>query len=101
MLKPDLVHLVSAGYTAFLQTPPYTRFGYNSRVFYQGVSFELERGNKAIARLCPVTTPRRVAVHDLNRLFAALPRLNEDAESFVQDLDAIRKAALPEQDPWA
>jgi len=30
MLKPDLVHLVSAGYTAFLQTPPYTRFGYNS-----------------------------------------------------------------------
>ena len=72
-----------------------------NRVFYQGVSFELERGNKAIARLCPVATPRRVAVRDLNRLFAALPRLNEDAQSFAQDLDAIRKAALPEQDPWA
>ncbi len=72
-----------------------------NRIFYQGVSFELERGNKTIARLCPVAAPRQVAVRDLNRLFAALPHLNEDAESFDQDLDAIRKAASPEQDPWA
>jgi antitoxin (DNA-binding transcriptional repressor) of toxin-antitoxin stability system len=72
-----------------------------NRVFYQGASFDLERGNKVIARLCPVSAPRVVAVRDLNRLFAELPRLNEDAESFAQDLDAIRQAAPPEQDSWA
>lgn len=72
-----------------------------NRVFYQGASFELERGNKVIARLCPVSAPRRVAVRDLNRLFAELPQLNEDAECFAQDLEAIRRAAGPECDPWA
>ncbi|HHW78711.1 MAG TPA: antitoxin [Xanthomonadaceae bacterium] len=72
-----------------------------NRVFYQGASFELERGNKVIARLCPALTSRRVAVRDLNRLFAELPKLYEDAESFAQDLEAIRKAAKPEPDPWA
>jgi antitoxin (DNA-binding transcriptional repressor) of toxin-antitoxin stability system len=72
-----------------------------NRVFYQGASFELERGNKVIAKLCPVSAPRTVPVRELNRLFAELPRLNEDAERFAQDIDAIRKAALPERDPWA
>ncbi|MBK8534129.1 MAG: antitoxin [Candidatus Competibacteraceae bacterium] len=69
-----------------------------NRVFYQGVSFELKRGNRVIAKLCPASAPCKVAVRDLNRLFAELPRLNEGAESFAQDIDAIRKAALPEQD---
>jgi antitoxin (DNA-binding transcriptional repressor) of toxin-antitoxin stability system len=72
-----------------------------NRVFYQGASFEVERGNKVIARLGPVSAPRSIAVRDLNRLFAELPKLHEDAESFAQDLDAIRKTALPEVDPWA
>ena len=72
-----------------------------NRVFYQGASFELERGNKVIARLCPAAAPGRVAVRDLNHLFAKLPRLNEDAESFAKDLEEIRKAALPERDSWA
>lgn len=69
-----------------------------NRAFYQGVSFELKRGNRVIAKLCPASAPRKVAVRDLNRLFAELPKLNEDAESFAQHLDAIRKAALPDQD---
>ncbi len=72
-----------------------------NRVFYQGASFELERSNKVIARLCPVSAPRTVAVQELNRLFAELPKLHEDADRFAQDLEAIRKAALPERDPWA
>lgn len=72
-----------------------------NRVFYQGASFELERSNKVIARLYPVSAPRTVPVRELNRLFAELPRLNEDAERFAQDIDAIRKAALPERNPWA
>jgi antitoxin (DNA-binding transcriptional repressor) of toxin-antitoxin stability system len=72
-----------------------------NRVFYQGVSFELERGNKVIAKLCPVSASRGVAVRDLNRLFAELPKLHEDAESYAQDLEAIREAAKPETNPWA
>lgn len=71
-----------------------------NRVFYQGVSFELERGNRVIAKLCPASASRRVAVRDLNRLFAELPKLNEDVEPFARDLDTIRKAALPERDSW-
>ncbi len=72
-----------------------------NRVFYQGASFELERGNRVIAKLCPASAPREVAIRDLNRLFAELPKLNEDAEPFAQDLDAIRKAVLPGRDLWA
>ncbi|MCB1823508.1 MAG: hypothetical protein H6969_12245 [Gammaproteobacteria bacterium] len=49
----------------------------------------------------PAPTPGKVTVRALNCLLAALPKLNEDAESFAQDLDAIRKAALPARNPWS
>ncbi|QQS54817.1 MAG: hypothetical protein IPM89_02945 [Candidatus Competibacteraceae bacterium] len=48
----------------------------------------------------PAPTPSKVAVRALNCLLAALPKLNEDAESFAQDLDAIREAVLPARNPW-
>ena len=62
---------------------------------------ETEHYNPATPDSRPTPTPGKVAVRVLNHLFVALPKLNEDAESFDQDLDAIRKAASPEQDPWA
>jgi len=71
-----------------------------NRVAYQGTSFELERNHRVIARLTPVSAPRRVAVADLNRLFAELPRLGEDAEAFAEDLEAIRRELPPERNPW-
>ena len=48
----------------------------------------------------PAPAPGKLAVRVLNRLFAELPKLNEDAESFAQDIEAIRKAVLPARNPW-
>ena len=72
-----------------------------NRVYYQGVSFELERNNKVIAHLVPVTAPATVMVRDLNRLFAELPELDEEATAFAADVVAIRGEIPPEGDPWA
>jgi antitoxin (DNA-binding transcriptional repressor) of toxin-antitoxin stability system len=72
-----------------------------NRVYYQGASFELERNNKVIARLVPVTASATIMVQDLNRLFAELPSLDEDAQTFAEDVEAIRREIPPEGDPWA
>ena len=64
-----------------------------NRVFYQGTIVELERGNKVIARISPVTPESPLKVKDLNRLFVELPSLGEDAKAFAKDLADIRKAS--------
>ena len=71
-----------------------------NRVAYQGASFELERNHRVIAHLTPVSMPRQVAVADLNRLFAHLPRLDEDAENFAETLESVRRELPSESDPW-
>ena len=71
-----------------------------NRVLYQGASFELERGNKVIARISPAGPPRRIPVQDLNELFDSLPRLGEDAEAWQEEQDELRRALPSETDPW-
>ena len=71
-----------------------------NRVFYQGITVELERGNKVIARLSPATPESRLKVKDLNKLFAQLPSLGEDAEAFANDLEKIRKQVPLEKNQW-
>lgn len=71
-----------------------------NRVFYKGVSVELERGNKVIARISPVSTESTLKVKDLNRLFLELPSLGEDTESFGKDLENIRKKIPLEKSQW-
>ncbi len=71
-----------------------------NRVCYQGASFELERNRQVVARLLPAAGGRRVAVADLDRLFAELPPLGEDARAFGAELDAIRCELPPGADPW-
>lgn len=71
-----------------------------NRVFYQGVSVELLRGNKVIARISPVSAGSPLKVKDLNKLFSELPPLKEDAESFAKDLENIRKKIPLEQSQW-
>lgn len=71
-----------------------------NRVAYQGSSFELIRGGKSIARLVPAGPTKRLQVADLNRLFAGLPRLGDDAEIFARDIDEIRRNLPLEKDPW-
>lgn len=69
------------------------------RVTSQGVTIELERNRQVVARISPVG--RRVRVADLNQIFAALPSLGDDAESFAEDVQRIRTELPLESDPWA
>ncbi len=71
-----------------------------NRVFYQKTIIELERGNKVIARISPVTSASPVKVKDLNKLFAELPTLGKDATAFANNLVDIRKQLPPEQNQW-
>jgi len=71
-----------------------------NRVFYQGVSVELERGNKVIARISPVSPESAVQVKNLNRMFANLPSLEGDTGVFNKDLKSIRKQIPLEKPQW-
>ena len=71
-----------------------------NRIFYQGISVELERGNKVIARISPVTSESPLKVKDLNGLFAELPSLGEDADTFARDLENVRKQIPLEKNQW-
>ena len=71
-----------------------------NRVFYQGIVVELERGNKVIARISPVSPEQQLKVKNLNRFFAALPLLEEDVKAFEKDLAGIRKQVPREQNQW-
>ena len=53
------------------------------RVSADGVTVELERDKRIVARISPVG--RWVKVAELNRIFAGLPSLGDDAESFAND----------------
>ncbi|MGB5685719.1 MAG: antitoxin [Candidatus Electrothrix sp.] len=72
-----------------------------NRVFYQRSIVELERGNKVIARICPVALESPLKVKDLNRFFHELPSLGKDSEGFAQDLEEIRKQVPTEKNRWA
>ena len=71
-----------------------------NRVAYQGLSFELVRGGKRIARLVPAGPAKGVQVSELNRLFADFPSLEEDADAFARDIEEIRRNLPLEKDPW-
>jgi antitoxin (DNA-binding transcriptional repressor) of toxin-antitoxin stability system len=71
-----------------------------NRVFYQGAVVELERGTKVIARISPVASESPLKVKDLNRFFADLTLLGDDAKTFAKDLADIRKQIPLEQNRW-
>lgn len=71
-----------------------------NRVCYQGVSFEVERGSRVVARIVPASPASRATVADLAQIFAELPRLGDDAEAFEAEMGALRRAIPPEEDPW-
>ena len=71
-----------------------------NRVYYQGVSVELERGNKVIARLVPAIPAPSVPAEDLGKLLTSLPKLGDDAESFAEDVKGADEFLLSEDDAW-
>jgi antitoxin (DNA-binding transcriptional repressor) of toxin-antitoxin stability system len=68
------------------------------RVSRHGITVELERDNQVVAKVTPC---RRVLASDLNRVFASLPTLGDDAEGFAKDVEQIRRDLPKESDPWA
>jgi antitoxin (DNA-binding transcriptional repressor) of toxin-antitoxin stability system len=68
------------------------------RVSRDGVTVELEKHDRVVARLSPAG--RGVKIADLNRLFASFPSLDADAEPFSRDVERIRAEIPPETDPW-
>jgi len=71
------------------------------RVFSEGVTVEVKRGDQVIARITPVGPRPALQVRDLNAFLRGLPQLGEDAEAFGEDLRAIRRGLPEESDPWA
>jgi antitoxin (DNA-binding transcriptional repressor) of toxin-antitoxin stability system len=71
-----------------------------NRVYAEGISVDLERDDKVIARLTPAEPQSPLTVGELNDFLRALPALGEDAEDFSKDLRAIRAELPAEGDPW-
>lgn len=71
-----------------------------NRVYYQGISVELERNNKVIARIVPVEAELKPKSKTLAELKASLPSLGDDAEAFAEDILSVRRDLPPERSPW-
>jgi hypothetical protein len=59
-------------------------------VYRQGITVDLERDDKVIARLAPAAPASKLTVGQFDEFLRQLPRLGEDAEAFCEDLKAIR-----------
>ena len=59
------------------------------RVYTEGISVELERDEKIIARITPAGPSSPLKVRDLNAFLKALPKLGDDAEAFSDDVRAV------------
>lgn len=70
------------------------------RVHAEGLRVELEQDNLVIACISPAGRPARLTVQQLNEFLATLPKLAGDAESFSDDIRAIRRDFPAEANPW-
>jgi antitoxin (DNA-binding transcriptional repressor) of toxin-antitoxin stability system len=71
-----------------------------NRVYSERISIELQRGDEVVARLTPAAPQSPLKVRDLNTFLAKLPKLNDDAEAFSNDVRAIRHAFPSETSSW-
>ena len=72
-----------------------------NKVYVEGISIDLERDDKIIARLTPAEPRSPLTVGELNRFLRSLPKLGDDADAFSQDVRAIRAEFPAETNPWA
>lgn len=71
-----------------------------NKVYVEGISVDLERDNKVIARLTPAEPPSLLTVGELTAFLLHLPSLGDDASEFAQDVRAIRAEFPAEANPW-
>jgi antitoxin (DNA-binding transcriptional repressor) of toxin-antitoxin stability system len=75
--------------------------GLVNRVYSEGLSIELERGDKVVAYLTPALPKSSLRVAGLAAFLVGLPKLGDDAEQFSADLRAVRNELPLEKDPSA
>jgi len=71
-----------------------------NKVYIEGISVDLERDDKVIARLTPAEPRPRLMVGDLNAFLRNLPSLGTDADEFAKDVRNIRADFPAEVNPW-
>jgi antitoxin (DNA-binding transcriptional repressor) of toxin-antitoxin stability system len=71
-----------------------------NKVYAEGITVDLERDDKVIARLTPAEPRSALTVAGLNAFLSNLPSLGEDADSFANDVRSIRAAFPAETNPW-
>ena len=70
------------------------------QVYAEGISIDLQREDKVIARLTPAEPASGLTVGQLNAFLRSLPALGNDAKQFAQDVRAIRAKFPAETNPW-
>ena len=70
------------------------------RVVSHGVSVDLERDKRVVARISPVRVESKLKVRDLSEFLQNLPRLGDDAATFHEDVQHVRRAFPSEANPW-
>ena len=70
------------------------------KVYVEGVTVDLERDDKVIARLTPAEPRSSLTVGELNAFLRNLPSWDDDAEDFSKDVRAIRAEFPAEVNPW-
>jgi antitoxin (DNA-binding transcriptional repressor) of toxin-antitoxin stability system len=70
--------------------------GLVNQVHTQGITIDLERDDKVIARLVPAAPPSPLTVGELSAFLRSLPSLGEDADAFARDVGDIRAPFLAE-----
>ena len=71
------------------------------KVYVEGVSVDLERDDRVIARLTPAEPRSPLTVGELNAFLRNLPSLGDDADEFAKDVGAIRAEFPAEANQWS
>jgi antitoxin (DNA-binding transcriptional repressor) of toxin-antitoxin stability system len=71
-----------------------------NQVYTEGISIELVRGDKVVARLSAAAPHSSLKIRDLNTFLQNLPKLGDDAEVFSQDIGAISRIFPAESNSW-
>ena len=70
------------------------------QVVSRGVSVDLERDQRVVARISPVRVESKLKVGDLGTFLDNLPPLEDDAAAFGKDVQDIRRQFPGEASPW-
>jgi antitoxin (DNA-binding transcriptional repressor) of toxin-antitoxin stability system len=71
-----------------------------NKVYVEGISVDLERDDKIIARLTPAEPRSALTIGELTAFLRNLPSLGDDADDFAQDVRAIRTEFPAESNSW-